>query len=395
MERLDYEGFLYSLDVSARGDKNQKYCFILGAGCSASSGFPTGSELAWKWFQELMEQNEEWKRCTPRVRNAIINASERDSTRIIVDYLQQQGMLETLLELPLATPNRFPSFQDLLKVRLIYGVEKSYGRLVAWEFANKPVLIRNFFHDLDVQCNKKPSSKGYITLANILLKTRHNVVITTNFDSLVEKAVRAENNNRDEARDFKQWSKYDRNLWETRDGGLELQNQAVYLIRLHRGLDDSQLLNTEEQTRYLPDSFCDNLLDEIFERYSPIILGYSGNDIAFMDYLVRSEKARRQKKYWLAREPERCAYAVHKALDQNGYLIGSHGFDEDIINISVKLSGGAIQMEEYEKQSDTDAIRTDASLSDNKENETNEKHTYNELKKMLYDNTVKAANNCG
>ncbi len=35
--------------------RNRKFCFILGAGASKSSGIPTGAELASQWLNEIEE----------------------------------------------------------------------------------------------------------------------------------------------------------------------------------------------------------------------------------------------------------------------------------------------------------------------------------------------------
>jgi NAD-dependent SIR2 family protein deacetylase len=52
MKTLHYKE-LIKLFNDFKNNPQEKFCFLLGAGASKTSGIPTGSELAWQWYQEL------------------------------------------------------------------------------------------------------------------------------------------------------------------------------------------------------------------------------------------------------------------------------------------------------------------------------------------------------
>lgn len=127
--------------------ENRSLAFVLGAGASATSGIPTGAALANKWLREVFEREclngstfEEW-----------INSGAPE----IKDL----------------TPDNAPQFySQIFERRFQKDRESGYAELE------------------NVMENKEPSL-GYSLLAEILQKTRHRVVITTNFDNLVADAM--------------------------------------------------------------------------------------------------------------------------------------------------------------------------------------------------------------
>src|SRR5882757_9786394 len=51
MNNISLKEFLHYFTDQPRDDK--KFCFVLGAGASKSSGIPTGGELAKEWFEQM------------------------------------------------------------------------------------------------------------------------------------------------------------------------------------------------------------------------------------------------------------------------------------------------------------------------------------------------------
>src|SRR6266404_4697691 len=115
-----------------------RYCFILGAGASKSSGIKTGGELANIWFDGI-------KRLFPESHDEWIRLNEID-----VDDLAS-----------------------------------SYGKLYKRRFEVNP---EEGYHFIQTEIANSKPSYGYSVLAR-LLGTQHNVVITTNFDPLTEYAL--------------------------------------------------------------------------------------------------------------------------------------------------------------------------------------------------------------
>lgn len=132
----------------------KKYCFILGAGASRSSGIRTGEQLMKEWHQYL------W-------------ADERGC-----EYIKECA-------------------DDL---------DPQYGRDIYKRFFNQDYIIKNddYFDLFDLrfagrtndgysflenELEGKTPSYGYFPLAILLANTRNHLVITTNFDSLIEDAL--------------------------------------------------------------------------------------------------------------------------------------------------------------------------------------------------------------
>ncbi len=57
MKTISLKTFLYHFCNDQCNE--QKYCFILGAGASKTSGIDTGAELAQKWYNEISKMQEE------------------------------------------------------------------------------------------------------------------------------------------------------------------------------------------------------------------------------------------------------------------------------------------------------------------------------------------------
>lgn len=65
-ERLSQKGFIREFKDVTSGPHPSKFCFVLGAGASKSSGIKMGQELVNLWERELVERNEkdytDWKK---------------------------------------------------------------------------------------------------------------------------------------------------------------------------------------------------------------------------------------------------------------------------------------------------------------------------------------------
>lgn len=56
MQTISSHTFKYTLRDIHKKTESRKFCFILGAGASFSSGIPTGGELASLWFKEIQDR---------------------------------------------------------------------------------------------------------------------------------------------------------------------------------------------------------------------------------------------------------------------------------------------------------------------------------------------------
>ena len=123
---------------------------------------------------------------------------------------------------------------------------------------------------------REPSC-GYSVLAQILDTKLHKVVITTNFDSLTEDAL----------------------FIYTRKKPLVVGHEALanyikpfgtrpIIVKIHRDLFLTPK-NTTDETSELEINFARNLTG-IFQYYTPIVIGYGGNDGSLMGFLEKLDE---------------------------------------------------------------------------------------------------------
>ena len=119
---------------------------------------------------------------------------------------------------------------------------------------------------------KAEPSCGYSFLAAIMARGKHDVVITTNFDSLTEDAL------------FIYTSKKPLIIGHSELAGfINTRLQRPQVIKVHHDLFFSPQ-NTEPETRHVAEKL-ESGLREIFRIYTPVVIGYGGNDGGFMDML--------------------------------------------------------------------------------------------------------------
>jgi len=137
MTKITLKKFIAHFGENLRREK--RFCFILGAGASKSSGILTGEELVQQWIKELKESD------------------KNDLDKL----LSEKGIAE----------NDYAShYSEIFDKR--------------FEFSKK-----DGFAFLEKTMEGAEPSCGYSFLAQILAQGKHNIVITTNFDSLTEDAL--------------------------------------------------------------------------------------------------------------------------------------------------------------------------------------------------------------
>lgn len=344
MTTISNKTFIQEIKSNAK-KKEIKYCFIIGSGCSSSCGFPTGKMLAEQWFCELLSECPEWKDCPKSLQSALTDADySNESFKLILNVLERTPeMFHALISSSMPDPDQRPEFKDLIRMRLVNEVKSSYGTLASWKFKNEKE-IADYFSLINRNCGGI-SSKGYLALANLLLRSRHNLVISTNFDTLLQdniNKIRTSENGTDGGRYFDEpiiMTRVDTTIRCMGDGRFHQDNEEAYIFKLHHGLQNVELLNLPYQTRYLPEETY-RFLDSVFEQYCPIVLGYSGTDIAFMDYLARTNVLKNRKMFWLKRNPMDISYPVRRVLEnvgRYGCIVKVNGFDECMVEITNSL----------------------------------------------------------
>ncbi|MFV1885495.1 MAG: SIR2 family protein [Balneola sp.] len=253
-------------DIKRLKSEEIKFCFLLGAGASFSSGIPTGFTLSKKWYDEIKEdltENElkEW-----------VDKIQFDESRIAEFY-------------PQLYEKRYESFPEV-------GY-KEFERLMD---------------------NKEPSL-GYVILSQILANEKHNFVITTNFDYMVEDALRMYTSTKPFSAGH-----------ETLASFVSLQSDRPTIIKIHRDLFLNPF-NDKSTTEILKNEWKE-ALKPILKNYNLLAIGYGGNDGSLMDYLNELKGTDRKPIYWCKRKNDPINKRVNKLLTEHDYIVEIEDFDE-------------------------------------------------------------------
>ena len=223
------------------------YAVLLGSGVSRSAGIPTG----WEITLELI-----------RRAGIAAGAGEQDDWhRWYVEQRDQQPNYSTLLEELASTPKE------------------------------RQAIIESFLKPSEDEREQglKLPTRAHRAIAD-LVKTGHvRVIITTNFDRLMENALRDVG--------------IEPTVVSSADGfaGAEpLTHTNCYILKLHGDFKDARILNTDFELSEYPLVF-DGLLDRIFDEFGLIVAGWSGEwDRALRAAILRAPN-RRYSSFWLTR----------------------------------------------------------------------------------------------
>ncbi len=262
--------FLGHLKESSK-DTNKRFCFILGAGASVESGIASGADLAQTWVEELEKTDDASKQWLEDKQITKENASNHYTAlfgkRFELDHAVGCSFLEALME------------------------------------------------------GKEPSC-GYAALAQILALGQHNVVITTNFDSLTEDAL------------FIYTRKKPLVVGHASLANFIRPNQTRPIIaKIHNDLFLSPK-NTSAGTEKMDEKF-EKPLQEVFKYFTPVVIGYGGNDGSMMTFL---EQVNHEEKtlFWFHRtENGALPKNIQKLVIQwNGFVVPITGFDSAMMQMA-------------------------------------------------------------
>ena len=297
----------------AEGRKNgERFCFILGSGASFESGIPIGTELEKTWMKDMEKAPGFVEVC----RNA---AALRASGKL--DYDFEKDIL--------------PKWKNGEKLSSEY-----YFDIYTLRFF--PNHRNGYFYFEKLISNANPSF-GYNALVHILSDGMgSNLVITTNFDSLVEDALFIYTDKKPLVINHELLADYaeDPNV------------KRPIVAKVHRGLFFDPL-NRKEETDKLKGNWA-KVLESIFHVYTPVVIGYGGGDKSLMDLLEDSSVRMKNGIYWCYMEnsglpDERILKLIS---DKNGWLVKTAGFDAVMLAL-----GNALAPKEIEPQNVGDYLK--------------------------------------
>ena len=246
---------------------SKRFCFVLGAGASRASGIPSGQNLVDQWDEYIRR---------------------RDSQK---EYEIWQREMEIR-----SKQDQYAHYSDYYQKR--FEEDEAEGH----------TFIRN------VTAKAEPSA-GYLALANVMTGTANNIVLTTNFDKLVETSIFRDTAQIPWVISTEEELKY-----------LDLYADYPKILKLHGDMFNN-MRNTTEETQRLDLSWKE-MLKDVLKTYHPVFIGYAGNDPGLMGYL-ESVAGQIKRPYWLYYREDELTERIWKFVANSGgcFVDGRIGFD--------------------------------------------------------------------
>ncbi|NBB02905.1 tetratricopeptide repeat protein [Pseudomonas monteilii] len=262
---------------------DRQFAFILGAGASFTSGIPTGKTLAEGWLKELHRRE-----C-------------HDGTTF-----------------------------DIWVSSPAHGINGLTFESAAEHYPK--IFDRRFRHDreagyaaLEQAMDSKSPSLGYSLLAEIIQSSRHKVVVTTNFDNLVADALAMHAHKSPLVVAHESLANF-----------VRPHLRRPLIAKIHRDLF-LEPQNDEVGVGTLDKAWA-TALRKLFQYYTPIVIGYGGNDgslMGLLDSLNFGEISGRM--IWCYRDDLPNENALRVIKKHHGILVKIPGFDDLLLRLAEKL----------------------------------------------------------
>ena len=174
------------------------------------------------------------------------------------------------------------------------GTEPNYSTLLEG-LGTSPEERRSILHgyieptEQDREDGRKVPTVAHRAIADLVRDAHIRVIITTNFDRLIENALR------DVGIEPTVVASPDALL-----GAEPITHSACYILKLHGDYKDARILNTEAELSVYPPEY-DRLLDRVLDEHGLVVCGWSGEwDHALRNALLRAPN-RRYPIFWTAR----------------------------------------------------------------------------------------------
>ena len=221
-----------------------RYAILLGSGVSSAAGIPTG----WSITLDLM-------------RKLAVAQGERCDDDPEAWYREKHG--------------QSPNYSQIL------------NELAKTPSDRREVLSSYIEQDSDdPDAERRQPTAAHRAIASLVADGYINVIITTNFDRLLEQALSAVN-----------VAPVILSTPDQVEGAPPLSQTKCTIFKVHGDYLDPGIRNTEDELEIYPESF-DNLLDKIIDEYGLIVCGWSAEwDLALRSAFDRAT-TRRFATYW-------------------------------------------------------------------------------------------------
>ncbi len=225
------------------------YALLLGSGVSRSAGIPTG-----------------WDITLDLVRKAATAKGEGEQTDWNEWYTDQFG--------------QEPNYSQLLDELTTTASERRK-------------ILEGYIEpsEEEKEEGRKLPTKAHHAIAKLVSDGFVRVILTTNFDRLMEKALR------DAGVEPTVITSEDTLL-----GADPLTHSRCYLFKLHGDYKDARILNTDDELTAYPDKY-NELLDRILDEFGLVICGWSGEWDHALKAAISRAPNRRYPTYWTTRGP--------------------------------------------------------------------------------------------
>ena len=175
-----------------------------------------------------------------------------------------------------------------------YDEPPAYDKLLdrlANTSTERQALLRSYFEPTDEEREQgmKMPTRAHRAIADLVRHGYIRMILTTNFDRLIEKAL--------------QDVGIEPDVISTDDdlqGAMPYVHSNCYVVKLHGDYLDTRIKNTPQELANYSDVL-NTFLDRVFDEFGLIICGWSGEwDTALRDAILRAPN-RRFTTYWLAR----------------------------------------------------------------------------------------------
>ena len=249
------------------------YALLLGSGVSTGAGLPTG----WGVVEELV------------TRIAALEGAVDEARRDAAAWWTEHGVgdlrYDTLLERLAPTP------------------------------AARQGLLAGFFEGEDEVGDRIAPSRAHHAIAQLVRRGSVRVILTTNFDRLMEQALEAIG-----------ISPQVISRPEAVNGMAPLAHAPVTIIKLHGDYKDLGTRNTPAELSTYPAEWMD-LLARVFDEYGLVISGWSAGWDAALVHALESSSSRRYPLYWDSRSAKGDA-AQRVLANRAGLAVPASSADE-------------------------------------------------------------------
>jgi len=225
-----------------------RYALLLGSGVSRSSGIATGWEIVLDLISKIAELSKESIETTPE-------------------------------EWYLKKFQKEPNYSDLLEMTFKTSTERN-------------TFLRKYFepNTEEIEQNLKTPTRAHKSIAELVKAGYVKIIITTNFDRLLEKALESENiipniiSNEDNLK-----------------GAIPIIHSDCTIIKVNGDYLDTRMKNTFiELDGYSKD--LGNLLDRVFDEFGLIVCGWSAEWDLGLKRALESRNSRRFSTYWIIKD---------------------------------------------------------------------------------------------